>query len=296
MTSSTVDRVGPGKKRGIDLSNLDWATVSGIAAMHLGCLAAPYLFSWTAVVLTVVLMWASGGLGITLGFHRLLTHRSFKCYPWLQYGLTLIGCLAWQGGPVTWVSVHRVHHRHSDEDGDPHTPTHGFAWAHMFWCMHKIRDDAPEAKAAQDLRRDPVMQWINRFFWIPQVLLAVLLATGGYFVARLGIDAGAGAWSWLIWGICVRTVIVYHGTWFVNSATHTWGYRNFETKDQSTNLWWVALLSFGEGWHNNHHAHQRSAAHGLRWFEFDVTYLTIRLLAALGLAWDVVVPKLDRRL
>ncbi len=293
MTIHTADPTRRGRKRGVDWSKLDWPAVSGIAGMHLACLAAPFVFSWSALVVMLVLMWISGGLGITLGYHRLLTHRSFKCYAWMQYGLALVGCLAWQGGPVTWVSVHRVHHRHSDEDADPHTPNHGFAWAHMLWCMHRIEDDSPEAQAAQDLRRDPVMQWINRFFWVPQILMGILLAAGGAAVAYLGFETSA--LSWVIWGICVRTVVVYHGTWFVNSATHTWGYRNFETKDQSTNLWWVALLSFGEGWHNNHHAHQRSAAHGLRWFELDPTYMTIRLLAALGLAWDVIVPKPERR-
>ena len=293
MTTSSAVPARSGKKRGLDLSNLDWPALAGILAMHAGCIAAPFVFSWSALLAMLVLTWVSGGLGITLGYHRMLTHRSFKSYGWLRYGLTMLGCLAWQGGPVTWVSVHRVHHRHSDEDGDPHTPTHGFAWAHMFWCMHKVHDDSPEAQAAQDLRRDPVMQWINRFFWVPQVLVAALLALGGWLAATAGFQTGP--LSWIVWGICVRTVVVYHGTWFVNSATHTWGYRNFNTKDGSTNLWWVALLSFGEGWHNNHHAHQRSAAHGLRWFEFDITYLTIRLLAALGLAWDVVVPKPERR-
>ncbi|MAE63247.1 MAG: acyl-CoA desaturase [Phycisphaeraceae bacterium] len=275
------------------INGIDWPVVTGILAMHLGCLLAPFFFTWTALIVTVLLVWLTGGIGITLCFHRLLTHRSFRSPKWFEYLLTLCGCMAWQGPPVTWVGVHRIHHRHSDESEDPHSPKDGFAWSHMFWCMSKNTDGQRAADAAKDLQRDAGMRLISRFFWIPQFVAMPLLFAGGMFVEWLGLSASG--FSWLIWGVCVRTVIVYHGTWFVNSATHTWGYRNYETKDRSTNLWWVALLSFGEGWHNNHHAHQRSAAHGLRWFELDMTYWTIRLLGLLGLARDIVLPTADQR-
>ena len=273
-------------KRGITLRELDWPVVAGIAAMHVGCLLAllPAFFSWSGLIVAGLLLWITGGLGITLCYHRLLTHRSFKTPGWFEYILTLFGCLAWQGGPIQWVGVHRIHHRRSDEPQDPHTPKHGFAWAHMFWCMHKQPQGQCATDAAKDLKRDPVMRLINRFFWVPQVLLVPMVYFAGEYFAEAGL-------SWLVWGVCARTVVLYHGTWFVNSATHTWGYRNFETPDQSTNLWWVALLSFGEGWHNNHHAQQRSAAHGMRWFEFDLTYWQIRLLALVGLARNVVRPR-----
>ena len=283
----------PPRRRGITLKSVHWPVVAGIGIMHLGCLVAPFCFSWTGLVTAFFLYWLTGAIGITLCFHRLLTHRSFKTPKWFEYVLSGIGCLAWQGGPIQWVGTHRLHHQHSDRERDPHSPAHGFGWAHMFWCMHKEPEGQCAIDAAKDLRRARVMQLIDKLFWIPQLALLPILYLGGEGAAALGLD-GSGL-SWIIWGVCVRTVTVYHSTWFVNSATHTWGYRNYKTNDQSTNCWWVALIAFGEGWHNNHHAHQQSAAHGLRWFEFDFTYLTIKLLAYVGLASDVVLPRADQR-
>jgi fatty-acid desaturase len=276
----------PAGKGGIDFSRLQWTVVIGLGAMHAGALAAPWAFTWSALVVFVVLAWMTGGWGITLCFHRLLTHRSFTTPKWFEYLLTCLGCLAWQGGPVQWVGTHRLHHAHSDEEADPHTPKHGFTWAHVLWCMHEETGDRPARDAAKDLVRDPVMWWIDRLFWVPQFVLIGLLYVAGEAAGRWGISASG--LSWVIWGVFVRTVVVYHATWFVNSATHTWGYQNFKTGDNSTNLWWVALLSFGEGWHNNHHAYQRSAAHGMRWWEVDPTFWTVRLLGWVGLARDIV--------
>ncbi len=275
------------KRRWINISQLNWNVVAGIIILHAGAIAAPFYFSWLGLAVFVFLFWVSGGLGITLCYHRLLTHRSFKTPKWVEYFLTGCACLAWQGGPVSWVGNHRAHHKHSDTDNDPHSPNDGFAWAHMFWCMHR---DKPEWQdCAKDLQRDPIQRLFNRFFFVPNMLLAGALFGIGYTLREFGF--ATSGWSLALWGVCLRTVGVYHVTWFVNSATHVWGYRNFETKDRSTNLWWVALLSWGEGWHNNHHAFQRSAAHGLRWYEVDMTYLTIKLMEKLGLARDIVLPK-----
>ncbi len=269
---------------------LDWPVVLGITAMHIGAIGAffPSMFTWTGLVVFLVMVWVTGNLGITLCYHRLLTHRSFKTPKWFEYFLTICGCLAWQGGPVQWVGVHRIHHKHSDEHEDPHTPRHGFTWAHILWCMKKEADGQRGVDAAKDLLRDPGQRLLNRFFWVPQFVLIGLLYFGGELASNY---VSASGLSWVIWGVFLRTIVVYHGTWFVNSAAHTWGYRNYETEDGSTNLWWVALISFGEGWHNNHHAHQRSAAHGLRWYEFDLTYWQIRFLGLIGLARDIVLPK-----
>ncbi|MEX0655593.1 MAG: fatty acid desaturase [Phycisphaeraceae bacterium] len=268
---------------------IDWPIAIGLGVLHVGAVAALFYFSWSALIVAAVLYWVTGGLGVTLCYHRLLTHRSFKTPKWFEYLLTCFGCLAWQGGPVTWVGTHRLHHKHSDTDDDPHTPRHGFSWSHVFWTMLKEPEGQPAADAAKDLLRDPGHRFLNKFFWLPPLVLGALLFAGGSLAAYLGLSTSG--LSWLLWGLGVRTVVVYHSTWFVNSATHTWGYRSHETDDDSTNLWWVALLSFGEGWHNNHHAQQRSAAHGMKWYEFDITYLTIRLLAKVGLASDIVKPK-----
>lgn len=284
-----ADTSQPPRRGGIEWGNLDWKVIAALGILHLGAVPAvfPALFTWSGLALFFLLLWISGGLGVTLGFHRLLTHRSFRTRRWLEYALTLCGCLAWQGAPANWVGVHRLHHKHADSEHDPHSPQHGFTWSHILWTLHKRIEGIRGVDAARDLMRDPPMRWINRYYWYPQlVLIAVLLGLGW---------AIGGPWlglSWIVWGVALRTVVVFHSTWFVNSASHTWGYQNYPgTGEHSTNLWWVALLSFGEGWHNNHHKHPRSAAHGLRWYEFDPTYRTIQLLGRLGLAWDIKTPE-----
>jgi stearoyl-CoA desaturase (delta-9 desaturase) len=274
MSSTTTESANHPR---FEWKNVEWVPFTAIALLHVACLLAPFFFTWSALGVAVFLWWLAGGIGICLCYHRLLTHRSFKTPKWFEYVLTACGCLNLQGGPIKWVGTHRIHHKESDTDLDPHSPRHGFDWAHVLWCMtrdpqgRELRDFAP------DLQRDPVLRWLDRNFWVPQVALAVAL----YLL---------GGWPWVIWGVAVRTVFTYHATWFVNSASHTWGYRNFETRELSRNLWWVSLLAFGEGWHNNHHAYPRSAAHGLRRSEIDLTYMTIKAMSWVGLAWDIHVP------
>jgi len=261
--------------------NIERTAFIAIAALHVACLAAPFYFTWGALAVGVFLWWVAGGLGICLCFHRLLTHRSFKTPKPFEYFLTALGCLNWQGGPIRWVGTHRLHHKESDTEFDPHSPRHGFDWSHMLWCVVQDPYGRNRNDYAPDLQRDRGMQLLEQYFWVPQVVLAFLLyAIGGL--------------PWVIWGIAVRTVFTYHSTWFVNSASHTWGYRNFKTREKSRNLWWVALLAFGEGWHNNHHAFPRSAAHGLRRFELDPTYWAIKMLSWVGLAKDIHLPALGK--
>jgi fatty-acid desaturase len=262
---------------------LDWKSTTAIGLLHLGCIAAPFTFSWSSVAVAAFLWWACGGLGVCLCYHRLLTHRSFKTPKPVEYALAIIGTANWQGGPIKWVGEHRLHHKHSDGDLDPHSPKHGFNWAHVFWCLMKPREGHDPRNAAKDLQRDPIMAMIDRYHFVPQLVLAGVL----YGAGELLVGNGLG---WLVWGVCVRTVFTFHATWFVNSAGHTWGYRNYTTTDDSRNNWWVSILAFGEGWHNNHHAAQRSAAHGHRWYEIDLTYLTIRAMGLLGLATNIVKP------
>ncbi len=266
-----------------------WTPLIWIGALHVGALLAfvPAFFSWEALGVCILLHWLTGGVGICMVYHRLLTHRSYAVRPhWLEYVLTTIGCCASEGGPIHWVADHRRHHAHSDEGEDVHTPLQGFAWAHMFWwATPEITSDhtpAYHARWAPDLTRDPVHVWIDRWHFIfPLMLAGLLFAIGG--------------WPMLIWGHFVRSVLVLHTTWLVNSATHVWGYRTYQTRDHSTNLWWVALVTYGEGWHNNHHAFQTSARHGLRWWEVDMTYGLIRFLSWFKVVNNIKLAKTNRK-
>ncbi|PSB29668.1 acyl-CoA desaturase [Chlorogloea sp. CCALA 695] len=255
---------------------LNWVNIAFFAVLHIGALLAliPGTFNWRAVGVAFFLYWVTGGLGITLGFHRLVTHRSFQTPKWLEYFLAFCGTLACQGGPFEWIGMHRIHHLHSDQDLDPHDSNKGFWWSHLGWMIHHAPAQDELSRYIKDISDDPVYQFYQKNMIGIQVALGVLLLL-------------LGGWPFVIWGIFVRVVVVYHCTWLVNSATHKFGYRSHESGDNSTNCWWVALLVFGEGWHNNHHAFQYSARHGLRWWEFDLTWLTIRLLQTLGLATNV---------
>ncbi|MBI4598219.1 MAG: fatty acid desaturase [Candidatus Omnitrophica bacterium] len=248
--------------------------------IHAGAVLAPWTFTWTGFWIFFWLQLLTG-LGVTLCYHRLLAHRSFHVPRWLEYALTVIGSLSVQGGPVKWVATHRVHHAFSDRPQDPHSPNKGFWWAHMLWLFpyDEVLDNPSKyERYVPDLARNRVHQFIERTHVLYTVLLGlILLALGG--------------WPWVIWGVFLRTAVVWHSTWLVNSASHLWGYKTFDTNEGSTNNWWVALLSYGEGWHNNHHAYLHSAAHGLRWWEFDMTYATIRLLSWLGLAKRIRLPQ-----
>jgi fatty-acid desaturase len=250
------------------------------------------------VMLAVAGLYVFGTLGINLCFHRLLTHRGFNCPRWLEHSLALLGICCLQDTPARWVAVHRLHHQHSDNEPDPHSPLVTFLWSHVGWLLvenRQVNSVLTYDRYARDVLKDPfyfafernlLWVWVNVTQWF--VFFAAGLAVGLYGGTLMdGIQFGL---SLLVWGVFVRTVAVWHITWSVNSATHLWGYRNYETGENSRNNWLVALISNGEGWHNNHHADQRSAAHGHRWWEFDVTYLTIWLLEKVGLATDVVRP------
>jgi stearoyl-CoA desaturase (delta-9 desaturase) len=263
------------------IAKRDYPIFFGLAVIHLGAIGVffPMFFSWSAVVVAVVLYFVTG-MGITLAYHRLLTHRSLTVPKVVEYALTIVGGLALQGGPIEWVAQHRAHHANTDRDGDPHDSHKGMPWAHIEWMFRKNKDRVPPEERprwAADLCKDPVYRFIEKYNALSTVVLGlILLAIGG--------------WSWVIWGVFARLVFTYHCTWLVNSASHAVGYQTFETGDRSTNNWWVAVLTFGEGWHNNHHAFPFSARHGLRWFEIDPTWMTIKLMAWLRLARNVKLP------
>ncbi len=242
------------------------------------------MFSWKALIVSIVLYVLAINVGIGMCYHRLLTHRGYKTPKWVEYCLAVCATLALEGGPIFWVSTHRIHHKHSDKLGDPHTPNDGTWWAHAGWIMHgeSLHQDIAQAnRYAPDLAKDRFHVLLSKYHYVPMIVLGLLLLA-------------FGGWPMVFWGIFLRTTLGLHSTWLVNSATHLWGSRRFETRDDSRNNWWVALLTGGEGWHNNHHAHPVSARHGLKWYEFDPNYYGIWLLKQIGLAKDIKVAQYDR--
>jgi len=267
-------------------SSLNRVTLAGLALIHAGALAAFFLFTWQALWVALALLWISGGWGIGMGYHRLLTHRGYETPRWLECALTVCGTLALQGGPLFWVATHRLHHQNADRNGDPHSPRDGWWWSHAGWLVRgdPMRDGAL-APYVPDLRRDPFHCWLEKWHFVPLLVLALLLTIWG--ALHEGVFLAA---SLVSWGIFLRTTVELHGTWLVNSAAHTWGSRRFVTRDDSTNNWWVALFTFGEGWHNNHHADPRCVRHGLAWYELDINWLCIHALHRVGLAKKLHLP------
>jgi len=272
-------------RRAAARDQVNWLTTSIMAAFHAGAVAALFFFSWKALLLVAVLWYISGSLGIGMGYHRLLTHRGYKVPTWVEYFLTICATLALEGGPIFWVATHRIHHQFSDKEGDPHSPRDGKWWSHMGWILmgESMHSDADRlSRYCPDLQKDKFHIWISKWHWVPLTVQGILLLA-------------LGGWKYVMWGIFFRVVVGLHVTWLVNSATHLWGSRRFATRDDSTNCWWVALLSFGEGWHNNHHANPTSAKHGLAWYEFDLNWIGISVLRALRLAKKIHVARLTEK-
>ena len=251
-----------------------------MAVFHIGALvAALFFFTWHRLMLFLLIWFITSSFGIGIGYHRLLTHKGFKTYKWLEYLLAGIAGLAQQGSAREWVSLHRQHHAHTEVPGlDPHTPREGKWWSHMDWILHPY----PDLMINVPLVRDLTNQWVYRQRYLHQ---APTIALGTLLLVFRGVPAVG-------WGVALPVVVGLHQTWLVNSGTHLWGYRWFETNDDSRNNPWIALFAWGEGWHNNHHRFQKSARHGLAWYEIDVNWYIIKFLRAVGLVWEVSEAKL----
>ncbi|CAF2127757.1 hypothetical protein IGI04_011939 [Brassica rapa subsp. trilocularis] len=260
-------------------SPMDFGAVAVVLSMHVLSLLAPFHFNWRAVSVAFGLYVVTGLLGVTLSFHRNLSHKSFKLPKWLEYLFAYFGAQALQGNPIDWVSTHRYHHQFCDSDRDPHSPLDGFWFSHMNWMFdaNTITQRVGERNNVGDLEKQPFYQFLrSTYIWHPLALAVALYALGGF--------------PFVVWGMGVRIVWVYHITWLVNSACHVWGEQAWNTGDLSKNNWMVAALAFGEGWHNNHHAFEFSARHGLEWWQLDMTWYVVRFLQAIGLATDVKLP------
>jgi len=258
-------------------SGVNWKNVAILTTFHLAAVAAFFTFSWQNFAVLIIGNWMVGSLGVGLGYHRLLTHRSFQTPKWLEYTLTILGTMSVQDPPEKWVATHRIHHRFTETENDPHSTRPGFWWAQAGWLIRgtaQDHDDDTLDKYVPDLMRDKGHRLISRSWYVPLVASAVALFL-------------AGGWSMVVWGVFLRVVVGWHTTWFVNSLAHMYGKRPFETADDSTNNWMVALLTFGEGWHNNHHAYPSSARHGLKWYQYDMNWMTLQIFRRLGLAYGI---------
>ena len=258
----------------------------------------PYFFSWTGLLMIPLGNYVFCSMGIGAGYHRLLTHRSFNCPKWLEHVFAILGVCTLQDSPARWVVIHRLHHQNSDNQPDPHSPLAGFFWGHMEWIFVENRQLASFStyeRYAKDLLADPFYMKLERNLMWAWIFAAHALL---FFLAGLAIgwlvdgsyDAGAQfGLSLLVYGVVFRTLYTWHVTWAINSVTHRWGYRNYETDENSRNNWIFGLATNGEGWHNNHHADLRCAINGFhRWWELDVTYLTLSLLRMVGLVTELV--------
>jgi stearoyl-CoA desaturase (delta-9 desaturase) len=291
-------------------SKILWEYVIPVIVFHLIIPFAffSYFFSWWGVLFLPIGNYLFTSLGIGAGYHRLLTHQGFECPKWFEYTLATLGVCSFQDSPARWVLVHRVHHQHSDHQPDPHTPRVSAFWAHMGWLFVDNRELSSASaydRYAKDIIRDRYYFWLQRnlnwvlVFVAHGVAIGLLgLIVGYLFTGTLAGTLQTGA-QYLMWGVVMRTIFTWHVTWGINSAAHIWGYRNYETREDSQNNWLFAILTNGEGWHNNHHADPRSAQHGHRWWEVDVTYISLKVFEMMGLVKNIVGPNhnsLDRKM
>ena len=261
-------------------TGINWKNVAFVVTFHALAIPVFFTFSWQNLAVLLIGNWIVGSLGVGLGWHRLLTHRSFKAPKWLEYVLSTFATMSMQDSPDKWIATHRIHHAFVETEKDPHSTMFGFLWAQIGWVVWGTAQDHDQAtmkRYVPDLLKDKGHVLISRFYLIPIVVSAFIL-----FVI--------GGWTMVVWGVFARVVVGWHTTWFVNSLSHIYGSRPHETTDFSTNNWFVALLTFGEGWHNNHHAFPTSARHGLQWYQFDMNWIAIRILEKLGWAKQIKLP------
>jgi stearoyl-CoA desaturase (delta-9 desaturase) len=272
------------KQKGVDGDTIDWFRVIPFILIHFGALAAlwthfEWYLVWVALFLFVIRMFAITGF-----YHRYFAHKTFKTSRLMQFIFAFIGSTAAQRGPIWWASHHRRHHLNSDRHNDHHSPhTHHFLWSHMGWFLAK-KNFLTDRKVVRDLIKFKELVLIDRFDWLPPVLLLLSLFVIGEYSS---LTSGVSGLNMVIWGFCVSTILVYHCTFAVNSIAHLWGTQRYNTKEESKNNFFVALLTFGEGWHNNHHHYPGSIRQGFYWWEVDLTYYALRFLSFFGIVYNL---------
>ena len=268
-------------------ARIDWLRAAPFAAVHVACLGALWTGTSAVALLTAATMYAVRMFALTGFYHRYFSHRTFRTSRAVQFVFAVLGASCVQRGPLWWAAHHRHHHRHADTAEDPHSPTvHGFLWSHMGWFLTP-RAFATDLTRVPDLARFAELRLLDRFDALVPVLLALALYGFGALLERVAPGLGTSGWQMLIWGFFVSTVALFHATVTINSLAHRFGSRRFATADDSRNNLWLALLTFGEGWHNNHHFFPGSARQGFRWWEIDLTWYGLELMALLGLVRDL---------
>lgn len=263
-------------------NRVDWLRAIPFLAMHLACLAVIFVGVSATALWVAAFLYAIRMFAITGFYHRYFSHRTFRTSRPVQFAFALIGASSVQRGPLWWAAHHRHHHVHADTPADPHTPRKGFWRSHAVWFLTPAGFRTDPSRIG-DLMKFPELRWLDRFDTLVPVVLAVLLFVLGEVLERWVPGLGTNGPQLLVWGFFVSTVVLFHATVTINSLAHRWGWRRYSTRDDSRNNFWLALLTFGEGWHNNHHFFPGSARQGFRWWEIDLTWYALRVMQALGL-------------
>lgn len=277
----------PEPSRVWDWKRINLANSIGLFLIHGAALGVLFVgVSWPAAIAAWCAYWIQI-FGVSAGYHRYFAHRTFRTSRAFQFVLAYMGAMAAQMGPLWWASYHRRHHAHSDEPADIHSPRQGgFWWAHIGWVLFE-NGNQMDANYVKDWNRYAELRWLDDYRWVPPASLLVSMFGLGLWLQTAHPEWGAGPWQMAVWGFAVSTAFMHHVTFSVNSVTHMFGRRRFATKDDSRNVWWLALLTNGEGWHNNHHRFPMSEKHGLRWWELDVTHWMLRGLQQFGVVWGI---------
>jgi len=274
----------------VDAKKFNWVSGSGFILIHVACILVFWAgFSWSALI-ALLITYAVRMFGITAGYHRYFSHRTFKTSRFFQFVLAWLGASSAQKGPLWWAANHRHHHKYSDQEEDIHSPRQsGFWWSHVGWILSDVYKDT-NLKYVKDLAKFPELKFLNRFHLIPPVVMGVSMFFIGWGLQIYFPSLNTSGFQMLVWGFIVSTVMVYHGTFLVNSLTHVFGKKRFETDDDSRNSFWIALITLGEGWHNNHHRFPSSERQGFYWWELDISHYILRILSWMRIVWDLRTP------
>ena len=265
---------------------IDWLRIIPFIFLHVACLGVFFVGVSPVAILVAVLAYALRMFAITAFYHRYFAHKAFRTSRPVQFVFALLGAAATQRGPMWWAAHHRDHHKQADAEADPHQSSRGFWWSHLGWFLSG-ENFATRSENVKDWQRYPELRWLDRYDLLVPVAMGLGMFVLGAALERWMPQLQTSGLQMLVWGYFISTVVLMHATLLVNSMAHRVGHRRFATSDQSRNNWWLALLTFGEGWHNNHHRYAGAARQGFYWWQIDVSYLVLRAMAAFGLVWDL---------